>query len=369
MKKFIFLCTTLLCVIATKAQTASVEKIWLEHGVTQNGISGMKVHLKFNVQGMKGGSGRVIAYFDSPQGTGVKDTNGKYRTSDGNVCANSEFSPNYENAIYNDFPIFMPIDEIHLKPGKHTYYCRAFIQNLQSGSFLANSEFVSFDGTGTNNQPANNANAVAKKFPDKQKMYFSNNQQTQLVSASFYYDNQNEPVCLISTAGAAQLYWWGSNSSNGLEFYGFEYKPETKVQNSPYGGMPMITYTGNVVKVKNSLSFSLFPDYSRLTLNGSTYNSRLSYDQYQKLWDQLYGNSGGNAPMLNNGGSSSGMGGGSTSTQQGDNRCHYCRGTGNCSSCNGKGYKFNSYSGHNDTCPSCNGNGRCFNCHGSGRQR
>lgn len=370
MKKTILLCVCLLCGIIAKAQTASFEKIWLEHGVTQNGVSGINVHLKFNVKGMKGRDGSVIAYFDSPKGTGVKDTNGRYCTSDGNVCASGEICPGYDNTNYDDYSVFIPINELHLKPGEHTYYCRAFIYNAGSRSFIGNSEFASFNGTGSSAaQPSNNANAVSIRFPDKQNMYFANSQRSKLISASFSYDKQNEPVCFFSVGGGAQWYWWGSNSSNGLEFYGFEYKPETKVQASPYGPVPMVTYTGNVVKVRNSSSFSLSPDYRRLTYGGSVYDVRLSYDQYQTLYTQIYGNSGGGSVIMNNGGSSSGMGGGSSSTQQGDVRCKYCNGTGNCSSCHGKGYKFNSYSGHDDTCPSCNGSGRCFNCHGSGRQR
>ena len=51
-----------------------------------------------------------------------------------------------------------------------------------------------------------------------------------------------------------------------------------------------------------------------------------------------------------------------------DGPCKYCGGGGGCSSCKGRGYKYNQYSGHDDTCPSCNGTGRCFNCRGTGKQ-
>jgi hypothetical protein len=51
-----------------------------------------------------------------------------------------------------------------------------------------------------------------------------------------------------------------------------------------------------------------------------------------------------------------------------DGPCKYCGGGGGCSSCKGRGYKYNPYSGHDDTCPSCNGTGRCFNCRGTGKQ-
>lgn len=368
MKKIILLYAFLLCLIMVKAQTASIEKFWLEHNVTENGVAGINVHLKFNIQGMKGQNGRVIAYFDSPQGTGVKDLNDKYCTVDGTVCTSKDFCCPYENTLYSDFSIFIPVEELHMKPGKHTYYCRAFIQNLNTQSFITHSEFVSFNGTGNDNQSVNNGN-IAKTFPAKQKFFFTNSKHSGILSANFYYDKQNEPVCEISTGATLQYYWWGSNSDHALEFYGFEYKPETKAQNSFNGGPPIISYTGNVVKARNSFTFSLSPDYSRLTLNGNLFDKRISYEQYQTLWDLMYGNNGG-TPTINNPKSNSfGSGENNTSNQNQDNRCKYCRGTGNCSSCKGKGYKFNSYSGHNDTCPSCNGTTRCFNCHGTGKQR
>ena len=48
-------------------------------------------------------------------------------------------------------------------------------------------------------------------------------------------------------------------------------------------------------------------------------------------------------------------------------KCTSCNGTGRCTSCNGKGYKFNSYSGHDDSCPNCRGKGSCPICYGRGK--
>ena len=64
------------------------------------------------------------------------------------------------------------------------------------------------------------------------------------------------------------------------------------------------------------------------------------------------------------GGSSSGSSSSSSSVYT---KCTSCNGTGRCSSCNGRGYKFNSYSGHDDSCPSCRGKGSCPICYGRGK--
>ena len=78
---------------------------------------------------------------------------------------------------------------------------------------------------------------------------------------------------------------------------------------------------------------------------------------------------------INNGGGYNNSGSGSYNNNSNDSGrsyidgpCKYCGGGGGCSSCKGRGYKYNPYSGHDDTCPSCNGTGRCFNCRGTGKQ-
>lgn len=127
-------------------QSVVVNKEWLEFDVTQNGVRGMKIHVDFNVKNMKGKQGKVIVYFEYPKGTGLKDTNGKYCTKGGDVCVSEEFTPSYDNSHYSDFDIFMPIDEIHMKKGKLTYYCDIRVLDLSSGKFLNGDTYLSFTG-------------------------------------------------------------------------------------------------------------------------------------------------------------------------------------------------------------------------------
>lgn len=137
------------------AASTKFTKIWLEHNVIQNGEKGMKVHVAFDISGMKGQNCKAIAYFDHPKGTGVKDRNGRYCTTGGTVCSTTNFTPGYPNTTYSDLAIFIPNSELHLLSGKRTYYTRVFIQT-PSGQFLANSDFVSFDGTGSSSSNSNN---------------------------------------------------------------------------------------------------------------------------------------------------------------------------------------------------------------------
>lgn len=151
MKRMIFirLWMTLCCIFMVSASayaiSAKVKRTWLEHDVQKNGVLGINVHVSFSVEGMRGLTGKVVAFFDKPQGVGLKDTNGRYCNTQGNVCCSGQFTPSYDNSTFNDYTLFIPISELHMSPGKQTYYCRVFL--FYNGQ-LAHGEFVSFTGTG-----------------------------------------------------------------------------------------------------------------------------------------------------------------------------------------------------------------------------
>ena len=109
--------------------SASVERVWVDHGVYKNELKGMMIHVKFNVKNALGRKGKVIAYFNYQDGSALEDYNGKYCTSGGKVCASSEFSPKYSSSNYNDFKIFMPYSELHMGKGssKLDFYLNIWI--------------------------------------------------------------------------------------------------------------------------------------------------------------------------------------------------------------------------------------------------
>lgn len=166
MKRLLSILATLVMITTAFAGNVVFKKIWLEHNVLQDGQNGMKVHVAFSIYGMQGQKCSAIAYFDYPQGTGVKDTNGRYCTTGGTVCSSCTFTPNYSNTSFSDLSIFIPNSELHLLSGKRTYYTRVFIQ-APDGNFIGNSDFASFDGTGANNNASlfsgNEGNSNAKK--------------------------------------------------------------------------------------------------------------------------------------------------------------------------------------------------------------
>ena len=159
MKKYVALFLFVFMTAGIYAQSVVINKKWLEYDVTQNGVKGMKIHVDFNVEDMKGKQGEVIVYFEYPKGTGLKDTNGSYCTEGGHVCVSEKFTPRYDNSHYSDFGIFMPLNEIHMKKGKLTYYCDIRFYDLSSRQFLNDNTYLSFVGTSQGENISNNNNA------------------------------------------------------------------------------------------------------------------------------------------------------------------------------------------------------------------
>ena len=124
---------------------ARVQKVWVDHNQFQDSVKGMRIHVTFDVSNFKGKQGEVIAYFYTESGKPLKDTNGRYNTTDGNVSVGDSFQPGHVNTIYHDYTLFMPAQELHLR-GKRKL--KFFIQVHTGNTFSKLSDSVFFTYTG-----------------------------------------------------------------------------------------------------------------------------------------------------------------------------------------------------------------------------
>ena len=157
----------------------------------------------------------------------------------------------------------------------------------------------------------------------------------------------------------ATVFFQASRSESHL--YGFtkQYVDNTKWV---YKGGYAFAYTQ---EERTNVILHIALNWSYIKINGYLFDIPISKQEYDNIMPRGRVN-------MNNGGGYNSNSGSSNSNDSGrsyvDGPCKYCGGGGGCSSCNGRGYKYNPYSGYNDTCPSCNGSGRCFNCRGTGKQ-
>lgn len=126
----------------------TIDKVWLEHNVVENGVKGMRIHSKFNVMGRMGQKINCVAYFYDKDKNPLKDTNNKFCSEDGNISTSKKFSPKYQTSYYEDFSFFMPYGELHLTKSHKDLNCKLIYWHMKpNGEYeaMARSERVYFN--------------------------------------------------------------------------------------------------------------------------------------------------------------------------------------------------------------------------------
>jgi peptide methionine sulfoxide reductase MsrB len=100
--------------------SATFERIWVDYDITQGGVKGMRIHVKFKVYDMKSMSGYLAVYFQTKDGTPLEDSNGKFDSADGTVALYKEITPGYAVTAYDDYQVFMPYSELDLEDGNYS---------------------------------------------------------------------------------------------------------------------------------------------------------------------------------------------------------------------------------------------------------
>ena len=97
------------------------DRVWVDYNVTKDGEMGMRVHVKFDVSGMKGVDSNVIVYFQKEDGSNLMGGSGIYRSKDGRMIGIQPLKPAYDDTVYKDLEVFVPYDELNsgLTKGKH----------------------------------------------------------------------------------------------------------------------------------------------------------------------------------------------------------------------------------------------------------
>lgn len=146
MKNFFRILTltlTLLFAAAASAQTATFNKIWVEHNYYHNGTKGMKIHTNWNVEYAVGKRIELGVYFWYASGGMLKDYNGQCRAANGQVAYSIKVTPSYTNTNYSDSWIFLPYSELHMSSGKANL--KFNLEAFNSGRSIGRSWDVFFD--------------------------------------------------------------------------------------------------------------------------------------------------------------------------------------------------------------------------------
>lgn len=117
----------------TGGASVDIQRVWESHEVYQDGMKGMKIHVKFNADYLKDETLYVIAFFyGSDNLTPLHDIYGD------NLSFYSYASPGYDNTIFEDLTIFVPYEGLNMQPNIGTVELSYDISvRTESGNELA----------------------------------------------------------------------------------------------------------------------------------------------------------------------------------------------------------------------------------------
>ena len=125
---------------------ATVTSITTEHNIFEFGMKGMNIMFDFDVEGLKGKTGKCRAYFYFKNGVALIDNNGLYSSMDGRVSAIGDYTPKYDKTTFTNYRIFIPYNELHLYRGM--FDLKAYVQIYDNNNnIISTSEYTYFNFT------------------------------------------------------------------------------------------------------------------------------------------------------------------------------------------------------------------------------
>jgi len=147
LSRLVFLLLIAMPALAFAADRVTFDKQWMDYDVTEDGVKGMRIHLKFTATGLKDSLATIAIYFEFDDARGrLKDRNQKFNSAAGDVAVYRDIKPQYDPAIYNDLSLFMPYTEFDLFPG--SYFLKMDVDLIRpQGGLIQHLNFHKFDYT------------------------------------------------------------------------------------------------------------------------------------------------------------------------------------------------------------------------------
>ncbi len=98
--------------------SAKVNRIWVEYNMTEGGKRGMRIHINFEVTGLKGIDSKLTARVMKENGTFLTNSNNAYSNDEGQLAVSFDMKPGFPTAVYKDADMFLPYSEINVSRGK-----------------------------------------------------------------------------------------------------------------------------------------------------------------------------------------------------------------------------------------------------------
>lgn len=123
-------------------RTGNIVSATVDHNFSNDGVKGMRIHVKFDIQNCKSEDCSCIAYFYYDNGSKLINNSvpSNYQVSDGHVSTRTDFTPGYDNTSYSDLILFIPNSAI-VQSDHKDYYLKVRLYNFVTTEFIENTSY------------------------------------------------------------------------------------------------------------------------------------------------------------------------------------------------------------------------------------
>jgi hypothetical protein len=125
--------------------SAVFKSCWIDYNVTEGGQKGMRIHVNFEVTGLKGVDSKLVARVQTEDGEYLT-SNTSYSNNEGQLETSFSMKPGYPTTVYEDAEMFLPYSEINLRKGVWNLKLDIDL-NYEDGELIQHLTFKEFEFT------------------------------------------------------------------------------------------------------------------------------------------------------------------------------------------------------------------------------
>jgi hypothetical protein len=126
--------------------SATVKKVWVEYNVTERGRKGMRVHVNFEVNGLKGVDAKLVARVQKDNDEFLTSTSPGYSNNSDQLEIFYDIKPGYAVTVYEDATLFLPYSEIVIRKGVWDLKLDIDL-NYEDGELIQHLDYYEFECT------------------------------------------------------------------------------------------------------------------------------------------------------------------------------------------------------------------------------
>ncbi len=98
--------------------TFKVIRKWVDYNVTEDGQKGMRIHVNFEVTGLKGVDSLLAVRVMKENGDILTNSNSSYSNDAGELEVTFSMKPGFDTTVFKDADVFLPYNQIIISRGK-----------------------------------------------------------------------------------------------------------------------------------------------------------------------------------------------------------------------------------------------------------